>query len=43
MNSPKKEEKVPIFKSWKGWYILSFVFLIALILLFYILTVLFNE
>lgn len=36
MTEPK--DKVPLFKSWTGWYILVLSFLVVLIVLFYLLT-----
>lgn len=36
------EDKPPIFKSWKIWYILELVNLLAFILFAYILTKMFN-
>ena len=36
MNQPdKKEENPPLFKSWKGWYWLVILFLVALIIFCY--------
>ena len=33
-----QKDKVPLFKSWTGWYVLVLVVLAVLILLFYLLT-----
>jgi Mg2+ and Co2+ transporter CorA len=33
-----QKDKVPLFKSWTGWYVLVLVFLAVLIVLFYLLT-----
>jgi hypothetical protein len=30
----KQKEKIPLFKSWKGWYILVLAVLLALVLFF---------
>ena len=38
-----KEEKVPVFGSWKGWYTFTVLFLVALIIFFYTVTALFND
>lgn len=35
-------EKVPVFKSWKGWYWLLAIVLVVQITLFYLLTVSFQ-
>lgn len=43
MKEDKEEDKVPVFKSWRAWYILSISVLLFLILFFFILTALFNE
>lgn len=36
--STDMSDKVPLFKSWTGWYILVLVFLVVLIGLFYLFT-----
>lgn len=43
MKENEEEDKVPVFKSWNGWYFLSALLLLILIVFFYLLTVLFNE
>jgi hypothetical protein len=37
MNTPDND-KAPLFKNWKGWYLLVIGFLVLLIILFYIFT-----
>lgn len=37
MNEPLKE-KIPVFRSWRGWYALVLGILLGLIILFYVLT-----
>jgi hypothetical protein len=32
---PYDEDQIPLFSSWKGWYWLNMLVLLALILLFY--------
>jgi hypothetical protein len=34
----KDDDKIPLFKSWTGWYIFVAVFLVILIILFGLLT-----
>lgn len=33
-----EDEKVPLFKSWRQWYIFLVAFLVLLIILFYLFT-----
>lgn len=37
-----QQEKVPLFKTWKSWYILIVAFLLVLILLFSVFTKTFS-
>jgi hypothetical protein len=37
-----QQEKVPLFKSWKNWYLLVVAFLILLIMLFFLFTKTFS-
>jgi len=34
----KDDDKIPLFKSWNGWYVFVVVFLVILIILFELLT-----
>jgi len=34
----QSNDKIPLFRSWSGWYLLVFVVLVALVLFFWYLT-----
>lgn len=38
-----KEEAVPVFKSWKGWYLFLVALLVLEVVFFYLLTLGLNE
>ena len=38
MHDPSEEEKVPLFRSWRNWYLFVLGFLLALIILFSLFT-----
>lgn len=38
MTNRKHQDEVPLFKSWRGWYLFVLGFLIALIVFFYFFT-----
>ncbi|MFM9907887.1 MAG: hypothetical protein ACKVOW_00990 [Chitinophagaceae bacterium] len=37
-SSNNDQEKPPLFKNWKGWYLMVILFLMVLIVVFYLVT-----
>jgi uncharacterized protein YpmS len=38
-----KSERIPVFKSWKGWYLFLIALLVLEVVFFYFLTLGLNE